>query len=38
MEQMTEIIAGLQGSILANSRKGFPYVGGKYEINDSKSI
>jgi len=35
---MTEIIPGLQGSIPANSRKGFPYVGGKYVINDIKAV
>ncbi|KAI4308345.1 hypothetical protein L6164_031428 [Bauhinia variegata] len=29
---MTEIIPGLQGDIPANSKKGFPYVGGKEKI------
>jgi len=33
VQEMTEIISGLQGSIPSNSRKGFPYVGGKYVIN-----
>lgn len=27
---MTEIIPGLQGDVPANSRKGVPFVGGKY--------
>lgn len=27
---MTEIIPGLQGDAPANSRKGVPFVGGKY--------
>lgn len=31
MQEMTEIIPGLQGDIPANSRKGVPYVGGKYD-------
>lgn len=35
VQAMTEIIPGLQGDIPANSRKGFPYVGGKYEYNFS---
>ncbi|CAK9155721.1 unnamed protein product [Ilex paraguariensis] len=29
VQQMTEIISGLQGEIPANSRKGVPYLGGK---------
>lgn len=29
VEEMTEIILGLQGDLPANSRKGVPYVGGK---------
>ncbi|KAL4381193.1 hypothetical protein AHAS_Ahas04G0109000 [Arachis hypogaea] len=29
VEQMTEIIPGLQGSLPVNAKKGFPYVGGK---------
>ncbi|KHN22996.1 Lysosomal beta glucosidase [Glycine soja] len=32
VQEMTEIIPGLQGSIPANSRKGFPYVGGKTKV------
>lgn len=31
MEEMTDIIFGLQGDIPSGSRKGVPYVGGKYE-------
>lgn len=27
---MTEIISGLQGEIPSNSRKGVPYVAGRY--------
>lgn len=38
MKEMTAIIPGLQGEVPANSRKGFPYVGGKYELNDIKSF
>lgn len=34
MQEMTEIIPGLQGDIPADSKKGFPYVGGKYGIID----
>lgn len=30
VQAMTEIIPGLQGDIPVNSRKGVPYVGGKY--------
>lgn len=33
---MTEIIPGLQGDIPANSQKGAPYVGGKYEFYENK--
>lgn len=29
VEQMTDIILGLQGEVPSNSRKGVPYVGGK---------
>ena len=29
---MTEIISGLQGEIPANSRKGVPYVAGRYNF------
>ena len=32
VQAMTEIIPGLQGDIPANSRKGVPFVAGKYEI------
>ncbi|KAG2395502.1 Beta-xylosidase/alpha-L-arabinofuranosidase 2 [Vigna angularis] len=32
VQEMTAIIPGLQGSIPANSRKGFPYVGGKTKV------
>ncbi|XP_050233806.1 uncharacterized protein LOC126682245 [Mercurialis annua] len=32
VEEMTEIILGLQGEIPANSRKGVPYVGGKQKV------
>ncbi|KAM1469368.1 hypothetical protein ACFX1Q_040006 [Malus domestica] len=32
VEEMTEIIPGLQGDIPANSRKGVPYVGGKKKV------
>ncbi|XP_020976373.1 uncharacterized protein LOC107638839 [Arachis ipaensis] len=32
VEQMTEIIPGLQGSLPANAKKGFPYVGGKTKV------
>ncbi|KAJ1420908.1 Glycoside hydrolase, family 3, N-terminal [Sesbania bispinosa] len=32
VQEMTEIIPGLQGDIPANSRKGFPYVGGKTKV------
>lgn len=35
MQEMTEIIPGLQGDIPANSQKGVPYVGGKYELYDN---
>lgn len=38
MQEMTEIIPGLQGNIAANSRKGFPYVGDKYGIIDSNTF
>ena len=31
MQEMTEIIPGLQGEIPSDSRKAVPYVGGKYE-------
>ena len=34
VQDMTEIIPGLQGDIPSNSRKGVPYVGGKYELYD----
>ena len=34
---MTDIILGLQGEVPAGSRKAVPYVGGKYELYDSKS-
>ena len=34
MQDMTEFIPGLQGDIPSNSRKGVPYVGGKYELYD----
>lgn len=30
VQQMTELIPGLQGEIPANSTKGVPYVAGKY--------
>lgn len=30
VQAMTEIIPGLQGDAPANSRKGVPFVGGKY--------
>jgi hypothetical protein len=29
---MTEIIPGLQGELPPHARKGYPYVGGKYDI------
>ncbi|CAH2056818.1 unnamed protein product [Thlaspi arvense] len=32
VQQMTEIIFGLQGEIPSNSRKGVPYVGGKDKV------
>ncbi|KAK9283302.1 hypothetical protein L1049_011540 [Liquidambar formosana] len=32
VQEMTEIILGLQGDIPANSRKGVPYVGGKNKV------
>ncbi|KAA8543957.1 hypothetical protein F0562_021866 [Nyssa sinensis] len=32
VQEMTEIINGLQGEIPANSRKGVPYVGGKDKV------
>lgn len=32
VRMMTEIIPGLQGDIPANSKKGNPYVGGKYKV------
>ncbi|CAN6703554.1 unnamed protein product [Malus baccata var. baccata] len=32
VEEMTEIIPGLQGDIPANSRKAVPYVGGKKKV------
>ncbi|KAG8387306.1 hypothetical protein BUALT_Bualt02G0007600 [Buddleja alternifolia] len=32
VEQMTEIINGLQGEIPPNSRKGVPYMGGKDKV------
>ncbi|KAI3450795.1 hypothetical protein Pfo_007460 [Paulownia fortunei] len=32
VEQMTEIIKGLQGEIPPNSRKGVPYIGGKDKV------
>lgn len=32
VQEMTEIIPGLQGNIPVNSRKGFPYVGGKTKV------
>ena len=32
VQAMTEVIPGLQGDIPANSRKGVPYVGGKYDF------
>lgn len=32
VEEMTAIIPGLQGDIPANSRRGFPYVGGKTKV------
>ncbi|EXB97679.1 Lysosomal beta glucosidase [Morus notabilis] len=32
VQEMTEIIPGLQGDIPANSRKGVPYVGGKTKV------
>ncbi|XP_061350509.1 uncharacterized protein LOC133295680 [Gastrolobium bilobum] len=32
VQEMTEIIPGLQGNIPANYRKGFPYVGGKTKV------
>lgn len=38
MQEMTEIIPGLQGDIPANSRKGVPYVGGKYELYDNNKF
>jgi len=30
VEEMIDIILGLQGDIPSGSRKGVPYVGGKY--------
>lgn len=33
---MTEIIPGLQGDIPANSQKGVPFVGGKYESYENR--
>lgn len=38
MQEMTEIIPGLQGDIPANSRKGVPYVGGKYELYENNNF
>lgn len=38
MQEMTEIIPGLQGDIPANSRKGVPYVGGKYEFYKNRIL
>ncbi|KAM6584090.1 hypothetical protein CsatB_011092 [Cannabis sativa] len=32
VQEMTEIIPGLQGDIPSNSRKGVPYVGGKTKV------
>lgn len=32
VQEMTEIIPGLQGEIPSNSRKGVPYVGGKTKV------
>ncbi|XP_015571900.1 beta-glucosidase BoGH3B isoform X2 [Ricinus communis] len=32
VEEMTEIVLGLQGDIPAKSRKGVPYVGGKKKV------
>ncbi|XP_075646189.1 uncharacterized protein LOC142617291 [Castanea sativa] len=32
VQEMTEIIPGLQGEIPSNSRKGVPYVGGKKKV------
>ncbi|XP_027362787.1 uncharacterized protein LOC113870390 [Abrus precatorius] len=32
VQEMTEIIPGLQGNIPANSRKGFPFVGDKTKV------
>lgn len=32
VQEMTEIIPGLQGDIPANSQKGVPYVGGKNKV------
>ena len=29
VQEMTEIIVGLQGEIPRNSRKGVPFIGGK---------
>lgn len=38
MQAMTEIIPGLQGDIPANSRKGVPHVGGKYEFYKNRIL
>lgn len=35
---MTEIIPGLQGEIPPHVKKGFPYVGGKYDIIRCKAF
>ncbi|KAK9279686.1 hypothetical protein L1049_013366 [Liquidambar formosana] len=32
VQEMTELIPGLQGDIPANSRKGVPYIGGKDKV------
>lgn len=35
---MTDIILGLQGEAPAGYRKGFPYVGGKYDSVKAKVL
>lgn len=36
MQEMTDVILGLQGDPPSNLRKGVPYIGGKYEHHEIK--
>ncbi|CAK9157281.1 unnamed protein product [Ilex paraguariensis] len=37
VQEMTDIILGLQGEIPNGSRKGVPYIAGKYVLFESQS-